>query len=151
MPCVLSTARSFICLCFCTTCALAGCGKNLVPTYPVCGVVRFSDGSPVNTGTIELECRDQGTTSSGRIQKDGTFVLGTHSSEDGAPAGSHQAIVLQMIMNDGVLRHSVDHGLPVDPKYASYESSPLRVDIEACDRNEIEVIVEKTARVRNKR
>lgn len=125
---------------------IVGCGEARVPMYPVSGKVVFSDGSPVRTGTVELESIDQQTTASGTIQNDGTFVLGTYESSDGAAAGQHRAIVVQMIINDGMIKHVKDHGDPVEPMFGSYDSSPLTVVVEAKEQNQIEIVVEKAAR-----
>jgi hypothetical protein len=103
----------------------------------------FSDGQPVKTGTVELLSQTHGTTATGRIQSDGSFILGTYDSDDGACEGDHQAIISQMMIFDGMARHQVDHGAPVDPMYASYSTSPLKVTIRRTARNTLELQVEK--------
>lgn len=103
----------------------------------------FSDGSPVRLGTIELLSQEHKINATGTIQQDGSFVLGTWTPDDGACAGKHIAIVTQLIVNDGMTKHQLDHGAPVDPAYASYSTSPLFVVIEAKDMNDIEFKVEK--------
>jgi len=120
---------------------LVGCGESRVPTYPVSGTVVFDDGSPVRTGTVELSCNDHTLTATGRIAEDGSFVLGTYESADGACAGNHRVIVMQMIINDGTVNHTKDHGQPVDPMYASYNSSPLTASTNAEDRNTLKLTV----------
>ncbi len=124
----------------------AGCGEVQPKTYPVSGTVAFSDGSIVRTGMVELESADHNVTSSGRIQQDGSFVLGTFATSDGAVAGPHRAIVVQMIVNEGLVRHSVDHGAPVDALYGSYNTSPLKVQISPDQTNVIDLVVEKSVR-----
>ena len=115
---------AFICISMVT-----GCGASQVPTYPVSGTVVSDDGSPVRTGTVELESRDHKLTATGTIREDGSFVLGTYTSNDGACAGEHRVIVTQLIINDGTVQHTKDHGKPVDPLYASYNSSPLTASV----------------------
>lgn len=124
----------------------AGCGEVQPNTYPASGKVTFSDGSIVRTGMVELESTDHKVTASGRIQQDGSFVLGTFTATDGAVAGPHRAIVVQMIVNDGFVRHSVDHGAPVDALFGSYNTSPLKVQIIPDQTNAIELVVEKSVR-----
>lgn len=114
-----------------------GCGPDKVTTYPVSGRVQFADGEPVRTGTIELESKDHGTSAIGTIQEDGTFVLGTYTPNDGAAAGKHQAIVVQIIIADGITKHVKDHGRAVPPLYGDYDSSPLSVEIQATPQNEV--------------
>ena len=122
---------------------LTGCGESRPRTYDTRGRVVFSDGQPVKTGTVELLSKTHGTTATGRIQSDGSFVLGTYESDDGACEGDHQAIISQMMIFDGMARHQVDHGSPVDPLYASYTTSPLKVTIRKTARNTLELQVEK--------
>ena len=108
---------------------LGGCGNDQLPTYPTHGKVVFPDGRPVRTGVVELESMDHDITATGKINTDGTFVLGTYDSDDGAVSGFHRVIVLQMVINDGTINHTMDHGKPVDSQFASYESSTLTATI----------------------
>lgn len=101
----------------------------------------FDDGSPVRTGTVELASDEHKLTATGRIEHDGSFVLGTYKSNDGACAGNHRVIVLQMIINDGTVNHTKDHGKPVDPMYASYGFSPLTATVAAQDSNTLQLTV----------
>lgn len=117
-----------------------GCGQRL-PTYPVSGVVQFSDGRPVRSGTIELESVVHGTAATGTVQRDGTFVLGTYRAADGAVVGEHRAIVVQLIVNDGSIQHTTDHGGRVPPRYGDYASSPLKVTVLPQAANEVSIII----------
>lgn len=119
--------------------AACGCGSDKVPTYPVSGRVQFADGEVVRTGTIELESQDFGTTATGTIQDDGTFVLGTYTSNDGAAPGAHRAIVVQIIIADGITQHTHDHGRPVPPHFGDYSSSGLTVEVKPLDQNQLTV------------
>lgn len=121
----------------------AGCGSDQPRTYPARGKVVFSDGDPVRLGTVELLSDEHGTTATGRIQQDGTFVLGTFAATDGACAGSHRAIVTQLAVFDGTIQHQRDHGAMVDPRFGSYTSSTLKVTIRKAAQNDIELKVEK--------
>lgn len=118
-----------------------GCGESKIPTYPVSGTVVFDDGSPVRTGTVELSSKDHKLAATGKIRDDGTFVLGTYESDDGACAGEHRVIVMQLIINDGTVKHSKDHGHPVDPTFASYNTSPLTATVKAIEANTLKLIV----------
>ncbi len=116
-------------LAFICSSMLSGCGASQSPTYPVSGTVVSDDGSPVRTGTVELESREHKLTATGTIREDGSFVLGTYTSNDGGCAGEHRVIITQLIIIDGTVQHTKDHGKPVDPLYASYNSSPLTATI----------------------
>ncbi len=122
---------------------LTGCGESGPEIHRASGQVVFSDGTPVRSGIIELSSLDHALTATGRIQPDGSFVLGTHSESDGACAGQHQAIVMQMIISDGMVRHTQDHGQPVDPRFYAYETSGLQFEIVAMDENHLRVVVER--------
>lgn len=126
----------------CLVC-FVGCGEGRPQAYPASGRVVFSDGAPVRLGTVELLSQEHKINATGTIRQDGTFVLGTWESDDGACAGRHWAIITQLIVNDGMIKHQLDHGAPVDPMYASYSTSPLVVTIEPSDSNVIELKVEK--------
>ena len=116
---------------------LSGCDDGRIRTYPVTGRVQFSDGVPVRTGSIEFKSVDFGTTAVGTIQEDGRFVLGTYSSSDGATAGKHQVVIVQIVIADGTFRHTKDHGRPVLPRYGRYATSGLTAMVEALQSNEV--------------
>ncbi|MFN6152411.1 MAG: carboxypeptidase regulatory-like domain-containing protein [Planctomyces sp.] len=134
----LATATSLLCLLL-----AGGCGEDRPRAYPTKGRVIFADGTPVKLGTVELLSQNHGTTASGKIGEDGSFVLGTYTPDDGACDGPHKAIISQLMIFDGMVRHTMDHGSPVDPLYGSYNSSPLKVDIRRVAQNTLELKVEK--------
>lgn len=122
---------------------VAGCGSDQLQTWPARGRVVFPDGAPVRTGTIELRSQDHNLTASGRINTDGSFVLGTYEIDDGAVAGTHDVIVLQLIVNDGTVNHTMDHGRSVAPGFSTYESSGLITTVAEQDND---LTIEVTAR-----
>jgi hypothetical protein len=134
----LATATALLCLLL-----AGGCGEDRPRAYPTKGRVIFADGTPVKLGTVELLSQNHGTTASGKIGEDGSFVLGTYTPDDGACDGPHKAIISQLMIFDGMVRHTMDHGSPVDPLYGSYNSSPLKVDIRRVAQNTLELKVEK--------
>jgi len=134
----LATGTALLCLLL-----AGGCGEDRPRAYPTKGRVIFADGTPVKLGTVELLSQNHGTTASGRIGEDGSFVLGTYTPDDGACDGPHKAIISQLMIFDGMVRHTTDHGSPVDPLYGSYNSSPLKVDIRRVAQNTLELKVEK--------
>jgi len=120
----------------------AGCGSDRPATYPVRGRVVFSNGQPVKLGTVELLSKDHRINATGTIQADGSFELGTFSSRDGACAGEHSVIVMQMIVTEGLQKHQNDHGLPVDLVFSSYTTSPLKASIQPEGDNSLVLTVE---------
>ncbi|GAB5441013.1 MAG: hypothetical protein Fues2KO_13620 [Fuerstiella sp.] len=109
--------------------------------YPVSGQIQFADGSPVRHGTVELESVEHGTTASGTIDHDGSFVLGTYTQDDGAAAGEHRVIVVQMVIADGSFKHTIDHGRQVPTRFADYDRSSLTVQVKADSQNDITIVL----------
>lgn len=138
----LSPRRATLCL---FAGALAGCSDGRPPTYPVSGQVVFDDGSPVHVGTVELKSREHNLHARGEIDPDGHFTLTTFQRGDGAVAGAHECVVVQMVMAEDVanLRPSSD-GV-VHPRYGSYATSGLVVHVSDEDPNELQLNVEPLA------
>ena len=120
---------------------LIGCGSDRIPTYPVAGHVRFEDGEPVRTGTVELSSNEFGTTAVGSIQEDGSFVLGTYTGNDGAAEGDHRAIVVQIVVNDGTFQHTRDHGRRVPSHFSDYDTAALTVHVDAKPENHVTIVL----------
>lgn len=106
----------------------AGCGDK-VKTYPVRGTVKFEDGSPAMFGDIEFQAVDQPLNARGKINRDGSFVVGTQSRSDGAVAGEHRVVINQVVTNHFNFDVVHDHGELVHPKYAGYDTSNLKVTV----------------------
>ena len=68
----------------------AGCGTKL---HPVKGRVHFPDGSPLTVGRVVIDPGKATTGSWGLIRPDGTFTMGTHTTDDGVPAGTHRVSI----------------------------------------------------------
>jgi hypothetical protein len=68
----------------------AGCGSKV----SVSGKVTFDDGSPLTSGEVRFETAE--FVSSGAIQPDGTYRLGTTSAQDGIPKGTYGVTVRAM-------------------------------------------------------
>jgi hypothetical protein len=80
--------------------ALSGCGKAEEPweqVYPATGSLSFK-GRPIAGAQITLVPEDADVPESVRpravTMQDGTFQLGTYSSQDGAPAGAYKVLVV---------------------------------------------------------
>ncbi len=125
--------------------AFAGCGPAQVETYPVSGSVKFSNGQPVRSGTVELQSLEHGTTATGTIREDGSFTLGTYSSDDGAAAGQHKAIVVQLIIGDGISVHHRDHAGRSDT-LRRLRHSNLTAEVQPNDDNRLTLTIESNSR-----
>jgi hypothetical protein len=70
---------------------LTGCGSHS-GLGSVHGVVRL-DGKPLTTGTVRF-VPTAGRAASGKIESDGSFVLGTYGKSDGALIGTHRVAII---------------------------------------------------------
>lgn len=73
---------------------LVGCGK---PMHPVKGVVHFKDGTPLPAGRVVIDFDDGKTGAWGAIRADGTFEMGTNTTNDGVPAGTYKVYLSNTI------------------------------------------------------
>ena len=71
--------------------ASIGCGEDS-KFGNVHGVVRL-EGAPVTKGTVRF-VPDAGKGAVGTIQSDGTYILGTRGSKDGASIGKHRVAII---------------------------------------------------------
>lgn len=121
-----------------------GCGGNdILPVYPVSGKVIFSDGTSPKFGDIEFSSETEPPINSrGRIQEDGTFEITGLDGRNGAIAGWHQVIIIQVVYNPlhGNLVH--DHGRLVARKYSNYRTTNLRAQVKKTGNNRFELLVD---------
>lgn len=119
-----------------------GCDDGFPDRYPTAGKVRFKDGSPVKTGTVELGIPGNQWTASGKIDREGRFVLSTIHDGDGAIAGKHKVVVRQVIIGYLPAEGGHDHGDLVDEKYSDYRTTDLSIEIFPRE-NELELVLDK--------
>ncbi|MEM8733441.1 MAG: carboxypeptidase regulatory-like domain-containing protein [Planctomycetota bacterium] len=134
-----SAIRSLVCIAGCFLIGLAGCSDQL-KTYPVKGKVQFEGGNPVVVGMVELQSIEHKINARGDINRDGTFTLTTFAEGDGAIAGKHKCVVLQMVMTEHLKGHRHSNIGVVDRRHASYATSGLEVEISADEPNDSLVI-----------
>lgn len=128
-----------------------GCGPQALKPYPVQGRVVFPDGSPVHVGTVELRSREHGVQARGTIAEDGQFQLSTYRTNDGAVAGWHDAVVIQMINVESIPGFKPSKVGVVDPKFGSYKTSQLSCQIVPGPSNAVTLTVEGVAGSRSAR
>lgn len=98
---------------------LAGCGKPTL--FPVQGTVVHRDGSPVTEGLVIFEPIEHHVSARGEIRRDGSFILGTYGTDDGAMLGTYKVLLAPPpLPEEGKRRRPNIH-----PKYQSLESTPL--------------------------
>jgi hypothetical protein len=119
---------------------LVGCDKS--GFQPVSGQVVFPDGSPVtglDGGQVVIETTDaEGKTmnSSGAIDAQGHFQLGTQTVDDGAPLGKHKALITPPAATGDIAPPPV-----IDSKYESFETSGLEIEVKQ-GKNDVKLTVE---------
>jgi len=140
---------TLVCLAIALLPCLAGCHSDQLPTYPVEGTIRFEDGSFPKFGDIEFYSATHRINARGKINRDGSFKVGTYEPNDGAVEGNHKIIVIQISgtyltakYNDEI-KH--DHGALVNTSYFDYRTSDLECNIERKS-NPVELIVRKNPR-----
>ena len=121
----------------------AGCSNKKFKTYAVEGKVSFDDGEPVKSGRIEFYQPEQDISARATIREDGSFVIGTETSDDGAVAGEHQVMIMQMIMPGELGMTPQEHGAHIDERYSSFSSSELTYTVEKNNKNFAEFVVKK--------
>jgi hypothetical protein len=108
-----------------------GCGGR--ETYPVSGIVKLTDGTPLPGGRIILTGGASGA--HGRIGEDGSFTLGTFRVNDGAKPGEYKVVIVGATEPDTRTYDEISHGLGQAPrslihsKYADAKTSDLRLEI----------------------
>lgn len=131
-----------------------GCGESRPKTYPVTGTVKFTDGSPVRTGFVELIPASGGPSARGSIQTDGSFSLGTFESSDGALEGDYVALVVQHVRPltpEAARRLGPEHqqhagaNTVVSLKYSTTKTSDLACQVSPNGENVVELTVEPQA------
>ena len=123
----------------------AGCGGDR-SIHPVRGHVQAKDGRRATFGMVELTAEPGGQVASGVIEEDGSFRLTTVRDGDGAVAGRHRAIVVQVVNTEHIPLEEHHHVLDVHPRHGRYETSGLEFTIEPGKSNYLEIVVDEAPR-----
>lgn len=94
---------------------------------PPSGIVRFEDGQPVESGSIEFRELETGERFSGRISGGGSFELQDQSGDLSFPPGEYEVVVVQIVLTEDLASESHQHGRTVPRRYADYYTSGLRI------------------------
>jgi hypothetical protein len=106
------------------------CGKkDQQSLYPVRGQVLY-EGRPASRALVVFHPREAGASSAvrphGQVGEDGSFTLGTHGSNDGAPAGQYR-VTVQLYLSSGKGDEGPTNRLPA--RYANPEQSGLKATV----------------------
>lgn len=105
-----------------TMVALAGCHDQRQGFVPVAGQVLI-DGKPLEKGVIRFAPKG-GRGSTGAINSDGRFTLGSYAADDGALVGVHKVMV---IAREQITDTTAKWYAP--KAYASFQTSGLTAEI----------------------
>jgi hypothetical protein len=98
------------------------------------GKVTFSDdGTPLPCGTVVFD--NESTRSKGKVNSDGTYIVGTLSGTDGIPAGTYNVSVTgtyKPVENIGSNNMDVSQSESlIDAKYANASTSGLTITVDS--------------------
>lgn len=117
---------------------LGGCGRADVPTS---GVVRFDDGSPVTSGSIEFRRVSDKASFASRISPNGTFQPTGEDGTVGLPPGSYDVVVVQIVLTEDLALEDHTHGHTVPRRFADYYTSDLSVVVDDGQSAPIEITI----------
>lgn len=109
----------------------SGCGERLLPVVPVSGKVLVK-GQPAAGAQVVLHPvsadPEKVFSASGKVQDDGTFKIGLHTVDDGAPPGDYVATVqwFKLVQTEGGAGPGPN---VVAQEYGDPKRSPLRVTV----------------------
>jgi len=89
--------------------------------------VRFDDGQPVQSGSVEFRSLDSGERYAGRISGDGSFELQDKNGKAALPPGEYEVVVVQIVITEDLAAEAHQHGRTVPRQYADYYTSDLRI------------------------
>lgn len=115
----------------------AGCTPAGVTT----GTVRFDDGDPVRSGSVEFRDRDTAELYASRIDRDGTIRPVTADGDVGLPPGTYDVVVVQMVLTEDLALAAHRHGGTVPRRYADYYTTDLTATI-TDDQTPLTVVVQ---------
>ncbi len=147
--CAPGRFRFAVLITFCALC-LSGCGDGRLATYPVQGQLKFEDGTTPMFGNIEFYNAQHKLNARGKVNKDGTFTVGTYEDSDGAVEGEHK-IVVQQHTGSYLAGHvkvpiKHDHGELIHSDYFDYRTSDLKCNIKKGKQNPVELVLRKNPR-----
>jgi len=137
--CELATVSLLVCL-------LAGCwGSGL---YPVEGQVQWKDGGPANDlagSLVFFELAEKQSSAQGIIQPDGSFRLTTLKPNDGAAAGEHTVLLIEVGRKPQGGPDATNLApSKIDAKYATPTTSDLRATVKP-GANKVTLVVDRPA------
>lgn len=132
----------YIPLCVLVCVSLCGCSNKA----KVDGMVRFSDGAPLEVGNVMMS--DGRNMYQGSIKTGGQFSLGMLRDGEGIPPGKYKVWVTGVNGSSGTDPAAKNAELSreknlVDPKFTSEATSELTVEVKKNEKKPLEIVVAK--------
>lgn len=118
--------------------AISGCwASGQKETAPVSGTVTLDGKAFSQGGMILFQPESSAKMATGLIQPDGSFVLTTYSSGDGATIGKHSVAITpaQKIVPDTDVESTSEPTSPIPEKYHSPAGSGLAYEVKSGELN----------------
>lgn len=119
---------------------LSGCSSQQSST----GIVGYTDGDPVQSGSIEFRSLETGDRYAGKIASNGAFTLRDQDGNEHLPPGEYEVVVVQIVMTEDVAAADHEHGQTVPRRYADYYTSDLRFTNQADRTSPIQIELDPT-------
>jgi hypothetical protein len=84
------------------------------------GYVEFSNGEPVQSGSVEFRSLIDGRRYASRIESDGAFTLTNNDGNQECPPGTYEVVVVQIVLTEDLAADLHTHGRTVPRRYADY-------------------------------
>ncbi|MEM9826087.1 MAG: carboxypeptidase-like regulatory domain-containing protein [Planctomycetota bacterium] len=112
------------CLMVLASLVISGCGTD-GSVYQ--GVVRFANGEPVQSGSIEFRSLESRQRYSSKISRDGQFTLTDADGWPGLPPDTYEVVIVQIVLTEDLAAEDHQHGQTVPRRFADYYTSGLKV------------------------
>jgi hypothetical protein len=125
-------------LVLCSLMFVAGCSSN---QHLGNGIVRFSDGEPVKSGTVEFRGLENGDRYASRIDEQGQFQLVNGNGLATIPDGDYEVVVVQIVLTEDLALAQHQHGRTVPRRFADYYTSEIRVSVDHEQPDPIHIVI----------
>ena len=122
----------------CLLCGVVGCSG---PAGPANGSVRFDDGTPVTSGSIEFRNRKSRQLYASRLTSEGAFQLAGKEGRLGLPPGAYEVVVVQVILTEDLAKESHTHGQTVPRRFNDYYTTDLAMQISENQPEPLDLVV----------
>jgi hypothetical protein len=106
------------------------------------GLVQFSNGQSVQSGSVEFRSLANGERYASRIGEIGQFELMDSKGRVGIPPGEYEVVVVQIVLTEDLALDKHTHGGTVPRRYADYYTSGLTKKVGTSPDETIRLVIE---------